>query len=122
MTRLGFIWQPSIVSLALKFQNAGYRVLTAADGESGLRQIRDVQPNAVICDMALPGLDGRSLCEKTNVLKEQVPFLTLIVTGHSLSKERDWVQDMTDTRFIEKPFSPAKLLTTVDEYFGVPHE
>lgn len=45
-------------SLEELLRHQGYRVLTAADGEEGLRLAREKRPDLVVLDVALPGMDG----------------------------------------------------------------
>jgi len=45
--------------------------------------------------------------------------LTIIITCRISPDEEYWVENMRDTVFMEKPFSPAKLTECVDQYFGV---
>ena len=106
--------------IEMKFSKAGYQVICAADGEAALALIRSRQPDAVIADITMPKLDGRALCEMTDGIKKDRPFLTVIVTARISPDEREWIQRMRDTLFMEKPFSPARLLEAVDNYFGVP--
>ena len=103
----------------LKMKNAGYDVIAASNGEEGYRLIHAEKPDIVITDINMPKMDGKTLCEKTNELKEQQPFLTIIITARILPDEQEWVTTMRDTIFMEKPFSPAKLLECIDSYFGV---
>lgn len=42
----------------MKFQREGFAVVTAKDGEEGLRVIRDKRPNVIILDIEMPVLDG----------------------------------------------------------------
>jgi DNA-binding response OmpR family regulator len=105
--------------IELKLKNHGYQVLKANNGEDGLRLIHAEQPNAVITDIMMPGLDGRALCEQTNALKKEHPFLTIIITCRISPDDRSWVRELDDTLFMEKPFSPSRLLECVDDYFGV---
>ncbi len=106
-------------AMEMKFNMAGYQVICAADGETALNLIRSQQPDAVITDIAMPKLDGRTLCEMTDGLKSERPFLTVMVTGRISPEERKWIQRMRNTLFMEKPFSPTRLLAAVDNYFGV---
>ena len=106
-------------AIELKFTVAGYQVICAADGEAALALIRRRQPDAVIADITMPKLDGRALCEITDGIKKDRPFLTVIVTARISPDEREWIQQMRDTLFMEKPFSPTRLLEAVDNYFGV---
>ena len=45
-------------SLEELFRHQGYQVLTAVDGEAGLRAVRAERPDLMVLDVALPGLDG----------------------------------------------------------------
>jgi len=103
--------------LELKLTNKGYQVLTAANGEEGLAAIEGQQPDAVVSDIMMPKLDGKSLCEKTNDIKKKRPFLTIIITARINPEERDWISEMQDTMFMEKPFSPNKIVDSIEKYF-----
>jgi signal transduction histidine kinase/DNA-binding response OmpR family regulator/ligand-binding sensor domain-containing protein len=62
---------------------AEYRVVTAADGEAGLRQAREASPDLIVCDVDLPLRDGFSVCAdlKDDPLTAGIPvfFLTAYV-------------------------------------------
>ena len=47
--------------LAMNFQLQGYRVITAADGEEGMRKAFDSHPDLIILDIMLPGLNGMDI-------------------------------------------------------------
>ena len=66
----------------------------------------------------MPKLDGKSLCEQTNDLKKERPFLTIVVTARISPDEKEWINKMDDTEFMIKPFSPAEMLDLVDQYFA----
>lgn len=101
----------------LKLRKQGYEVLMAMNGEEGLHLINSEQPDAVVTDIMMPKLDGESLCKKTDHLKKQRPFLTIVMTNRISSDDWNWVKNMQDTRLMEKPFSPTRLLGCIDEYF-----
>ena len=105
--------------IELKLKQRGYQVFEAKDGEEGLELIYRLCPDAVITDIMMPKLDGKALCEQTNRLKKERPFLTLIITCRISLDERSWISKMQDTLFMEKPFSPSRLLECLDRYFGV---
>ena len=66
----------------------------------------------------MPKLDGKALCQQTDYLKVERPFLTIVITARISPDEERWVKEMHDTVFMEKPFSPYKLLECIDQYFG----
>lgn len=103
----------------LKLRTAGYQVLTARNGQEGVDLIRGESPDAVITDITMPIIDGKQLCEMTDELKAERPFLTVIVTARIMPNEREWIKEMRDSVFMEKPFSPTRLLQVVDEYLGI---
>ncbi len=105
--------------IALKLEKRGYRVIMATNGEEGLDIIKNQRPNVVVSDIMMPKLDGKSLCEQTNDLKAEWPFLTIIMTCRIFPDEHNWINKMQDTLFMEKPFSPSKLIEQVDQYFKI---
>ena len=105
--------------IELKLKSRGYDVTTAVNGEEGLAIVQNEKPDAVISDINMPKLDGKSLCEMTNPIKAERPFLTIIITARISPDEEEWVGRMQDTQFMEKPFSPSKLLAALDKYFDI---
>ena len=55
----------------------GYRVLTAGDGEEGLRMVREMRPDLVILDVALPRMDGFRVATliKSDPALEKIPII-----------------------------------------------
>ena len=104
--------------IALKLKNCGYRVQTAGDGEEGLRIIQTEKPHVVITDINMPRMDGKRLCEETDHLKQERDFLTIVLTARISTDERRWIEKMHQTQFMEKPFSPSKLVDCIEQYFG----
>ena len=104
--------------IELKFKNQGYRVTTATNGEEGLDIIETEQPDVVITDIMMPKMDGKTLCERVNELKKKRPFLTIVMTCRISPTEQDWIDQLQDTVFVEKPFSLSTILKCVDQYFG----
>jgi DNA-binding response OmpR family regulator len=100
----------------VKLKKHGYDVCMASDGEQGLEMIKRDLPDVVITDIMMPKIDGKTLCEMTNGFKKQRPFLTIVTTCRISNDEEKWVKHFQDTMFMEKPFSPAKLIEYVDNY------
>lgn len=105
--------------LELKLKNGGYEVFVAEDGEAALRIVESQQPDAIITDINMPRMNGKQLCEATNPMKQQRPFLTIIMTARIIPDEEEWITKMEETVFLEKPFSPSAILERIDKYFGV---
>jgi DNA-binding response OmpR family regulator len=104
--------------LEIKLKKQGYQVMMAKNGEEGFEIIQKQKPDIVISDINMPLMDGKTLCEKTNGLKKDRPFLTIIITARINPEDRYWIDNMQDTLFMEKPFSPARIVEAVERYIG----
>jgi two-component system, cell cycle response regulator DivK len=64
-------------------QHEGFRTVDAHNGYQALEKARDLHPNAVLTDLAVPGMDGFEFCRalKESPLTRSIPILA--VTGHS---------------------------------------
>ena len=106
--------------LEIKLKNSGYHTLTAKNGVQGLEIIQSQKPDAVISDINMPKLDGKKLSQMINPLKKARPFLTIIITARINPTEQQWINGLEDTLFMEKPFSPSKIIDAVNSYFDQP--
>jgi len=64
-------------------QQDGFRTIDAHNGFQALEKARDLRPNAVLTDLAVPGMDGFEFCRalQQSVTTRAIPILA--VTGHS---------------------------------------
>ncbi len=93
--------------MAISLADAGYEVLTAADGESGLRSCLEQSPQIVITDIRMPGMDGLEVLRR---IKESDPDREVIVVtafGEMETAVRALQLDASD--FITKPIQDEAL-------------
>ncbi|HEY3977985.1 MAG TPA: response regulator transcription factor [Streptosporangiaceae bacterium] len=91
-------------------ESGGLKVLTAADGRSGLRSFHSGRPAVVLLDLGLPVLDGWAVLDRIRELSD-VPVL--ILTSHGLEAEKVRGLRAGADDFVTKPFSNAELLARV---------
>ena len=89
----------------------GYRVLLAAHGEDGLAKAVQEQPDLIVLDLMLPGLDGMSICQELRRLGKTVPILMLTAKGKVEDRVRGLNIGADD--FLAKPFSRDELLARI---------
>src|SRR5512138_83243 len=89
----------------------GYRVLTAADGEIGLRKAVEEKPDLLLLDIMLPRLDGFSVCAELRRLGHSTPVLMLTAKGQLEDRVRGL--DCGADDYLVKPFSTDELLARV---------
>ncbi|MBI3415628.1 MAG: response regulator transcription factor [Verrucomicrobia bacterium] len=102
---------PMRTALADCLTAEGYRVLTAADGETGLRRALDEKPDLVLLDLMMPRLDGYALCAELRRLANPVPVLMLTAKGQVEDRVRGLDAGADD--YLVKPFSTEELLARV---------
>jgi len=89
----------------------GYRVLTAAEGESGLRRALEEKPDLILLDIMIPRLDGYAVCAELRRLSNPVPILMLTAKGQI--EDRVTGLDAGADDYLVKPFSTEELLARV---------
>jgi DNA-binding response OmpR family regulator len=88
-----------------------YRVLTAPDGEAGLRRALAEKPDLILLDIMMPKLDGFALCAELRRLSNSVPILMLTAKGQV--EDRVTGLDAGADDYLVKPFSTEELLARV---------
>ena len=93
------------------FEQEGYAVEAALDGEEGLKVFRDTSPSLVILDLKLPRVAGREVCRE---IKKQSPVLPLIVLSANAEEiDKVLLLELGADDYVTKPFSPRELLARV---------
>ena len=97
---------------------AGYHVLEATDGESGLATARSGQPDLILMDVSIPKIDG---WEVTRILKadpatSSIPVVAL--TAHALASDRERAVQIGFDGYIPKPAEPRLVLAEVERRLG----
>ena len=100
----------------LKLKNKGYEVISAANGEEALEKFKLHNPEIVITDIKMPGMDGRTLCEQIKKTENKNPYLIIVVTCSVSDESMQWIEKMDNTLLLEKPFSPSRILETIDNF------
>jgi DNA-binding response OmpR family regulator len=90
----------------------GYEVLIAEDGETGLRQAKEWDPDLIVLDLMLPGLDGYRVLEHLRRTKIFTPVLILTARGEESDKVLGFRLGADD--YVTKPFGVLELLARVE--------
>jgi two-component system phosphate regulon response regulator PhoB len=101
--------------VSMKLSNAGYRVLTAHDGQEALEIAQQEHPDLLITDYHMPLLSGLELCQRLrqDLTTAKIPAILLTARGYNLEKED--TERSGILMMLSKPFSPRQLLITVNE-------
>ena len=103
--------EPKVARLARDYlEKNGFRVITAADGQSALTTARREKPDLIILDLMLPVMDGREVCK---ILRRESDVPIIMLTA--LAEEVDQITglEIGADDYITKPFSPRALVARV---------
>ena len=91
-------------------QQAGFAVVTASDGPGALAVARSEQPDMIVLDLGLPGMDGLDV---TRTLRSSSDVPIIIVTARSEESDRIVGLELGADDYLVKPFSPKELVARV---------
>ncbi|HMS55457.1 MAG TPA: response regulator transcription factor [Fimbriimonadaceae bacterium] len=97
-------------SLERLLTEAGYRVPTEGSTEEGLRAIVESEPDLMILDLSLPGVDGISFCRQ---IRAKWRFPVLMLTARTDAMDKVIGLEVGADDYLTKPFEPAELLARV---------
>jgi DNA-binding response OmpR family regulator len=88
----------------------GYEILTAADGLTALEVAREEEPDLIVLDIMLPGLDGFEVCR---ILRREMTVPILMLTARVDEVDRVVGLEMGADDYLIKPFSMREFLARV---------
>ncbi len=96
--------------VATYLRKEGYRALEAGDGLTARDLIERTQPELIVLDVMLPGIDGLELCRWVRA-RSEVPVIMLTARGEEA--DRIVGLDLGADDYVTKPFSPRELVARV---------
>lgn len=97
-------------TLAYNLEKQGYAVETAGDGKQGLQLARLIQPDLILLDVMLPGMDGFDVCR---ILRQEMDIPILMLTARTDEIDRVVGLELGADDYVTKPFSMRELIARV---------
>ncbi|MCE5216179.1 response regulator transcription factor [bacterium] len=91
-------------------RNEGYQVVEATDGEKGLELLETAQPDLVLLDLIMPGIDGLEVCRRIRA-RHEIPVIMLTARQEEVDKVVGLELGADD--YVVKPFGPRELVARV---------
>jgi DNA-binding response OmpR family regulator len=100
--------------LNFSFGAEGYEVVTAADGEEGIKKAQDEKPDIIVLDIMMPKMDGYEACKrlKSDPKTKAIPVILLTAKGRDVDRRLGSEAGADD--YVVKPFSPGRLIERVE--------
>jgi PAS domain S-box-containing protein len=110
-------------SMRVLLEMAGHRAFVACSGPAGLEAARSIHPDAVICDVGLPGLDGYQVARALRADPVTARATLIALTGYGLDDDRRRARAAGFDHHLTKPVDPGavlRLLSTVNPRHAQP--
>lgn len=99
--------------LRVNFELEGYDVMTATNGEEALDLVGRDSPDAVICDVMMPGIDGLEVVRRLRADPATVALPLVVVSAKAQRSDVAAGLQLGADAYVTKPFDPAELLEVV---------
>lgn len=106
--------EPDAVDLIeFNLKNAGFEVITAADGDEALKKARHDMPALILLDVMLPEIEGMEVCKilRRDAATQNIPIIML--TAKAAEIDRILGLELGADDYVTKPFSPRELVLRV---------
>ena len=108
----------SVLRIGLEVE--GFEVISAADGEEGLRMAREQQPSLVLLDLMLPKMDGYKVCRALKFDERYKKLPIFILSARSGEQDRRLAMEMGADAFVTKPYEMKDLVARIRVKLGLP--
>ena len=121
MKKLLIVDDDEAVLMLLQFtlaEGAKRTVLTARTGEEALEIARRERPDVILLDVVMPGMNGYQVCRELKADPKTADAIIIMLTALAQTSHRQLGEEAGADLFMTKPYSPRRLLETIDRYLG----
>ena len=97
------------------FEDAGYEVVSAADGEEVFRKLSASNPDALLLDVYMPKLNGADVCRLVKAHPHWKKIFLVLMSSRISDRETDMYRRIGADEILKKPFDPAGAVALVDK-------
>ena len=102
---------PTLSEVVEKYlRREGYEVAVESHGDAGLSRALEWEPDLVVLDLMLPGMDGLEVCQR---LHRSTPIPVVMLTARAAEDDRVLGLELGADDYVTKPFDERELLARV---------
>ena len=105
--------------LKIRLQQEGFIVVTAGDGEKGLKAAELEAPDFILLDIMMPIMDGYSCLKELRKIQKLKDTPVVLLSGKEEEKVRDLFAFQKISGYIEKPFELDSLIAKIKEILKI---
>ena len=106
--------EPSRDALSRRLELRGYRVAVAVDGLEAVAVARAVQPDLILMDLGLPGIDGWEATRRLKSDRATMHIPIIVLSAHAMTNDREVALAAGGDDFDTKPVRFQQLLNKID--------
>lgn len=101
----------------MRFEQEGYEVVTAMDGESGFELIRSSDPDIVLLDLQMPKMDGVSVLDAVNKDPKLMAIPVIVLSNNNTDQMFQKISELGTVRYyiVKALTTPQKVIDIVAE-------
>lgn len=103
-------------TLSFMLKAAGYDVITASDGEEGLKFAKEENPDLIILDVMMPKINGYKIARLLKYDNKYKHIPIIMVTARGQDSDKLIGEETGANEYITKPFEFEEVLTSVQKY------
>ena len=107
--------QAVLDALASAFEEAGYEVAFALDGEEVFRKMASSDPEALLLDIYMPKLNGADVCRLVKAHPHWKKTYLVLMSSRISDREIDMYRRIGADEVLKKPFDPAHAVALVEK-------
>jgi twitching motility two-component system response regulator PilG/twitching motility two-component system response regulator PilH len=112
--------QAVIDALTAAFEEAGYLVVAASDGEEVFRKMASANPDALLLDIYMPKLNGADVCRLLKAHPHWKKTFLVLMSSRISDKEIEMYRRIGADEILKKPFDPSAAVAIVEKAIGAP--
>ncbi len=112
--------QAVLDALTSAFEEAGYDVSSATDGEEVFRKMAAANPDALLLDIYMPKLNGADVCRLVKAHPHWKKTYLVLMSSRISERETDVYRRIGADHVLRKPFDPGQAVALVDQAIGKP--
>jgi twitching motility two-component system response regulator PilG/twitching motility two-component system response regulator PilH len=100
------------------FEEAGFTVAAASDGEEVFRKMAQANPDALLLDLYMPKLNGADVCRLVKAHPHWRKTYLVLMSSRISDREVDMYRRLGADEILRKPFDPAQAVALVEKAVG----
>lgn len=100
------------------FEDAGWDVVSASDGEEVFRKLSDAEPDALLLDIYMPRLNGADVCRLVKAHPHWKKTFLVLMSSRISDREIDMYRRIGADEILKKPFDPVHAVAVVEKAVG----